>query len=259
VKIDELFGVRGKVVLVTGGTRGIGEMIARGFVENGAKVYVTARKAAACDAIAQELSAAGECHSLPADLANMKEIERLGAELERREQRLDILVNNAGTAWAGEFADFPESGWDKVMNLNLKSLFFLTQRLVKLLEAAGSSDDFSRVINVGSVDGFHVSELEHYPYSASKAGVLHLSRVLARFLSERNIAVNAIAPGNFPSKMTLSIEDDGYRARSISETPLRRWGRPEDMAGAALFLASKAGGFVNGTVLVVDGGYATTR
>jgi NAD(P)-dependent dehydrogenase (short-subunit alcohol dehydrogenase family) len=259
VKIDELFGVRGKVVLVTGGTRGIGEMIARGFVENGAKVYVTARKAAECDAIARELSAAGECIALPADLADMKEIERLGAELGLREQRLDVLVNNAGTAWAGKFSEFPESGWDKVLNLNLKSLFFLTKRLVKLLEAAGSSDDFSRVINVGSVDGFHVSELEHYPYSAAKAAVLHLSRVLARFLSDRHIAVNAIAPGNFPSKMTLAIEDKGYRARSIGETPMRRWGRPEDMAGAALFLGSKAGGFVNGTVLAVDGGYATTR
>jgi NAD(P)-dependent dehydrogenase (short-subunit alcohol dehydrogenase family) len=259
MKIDELFGVRGKVVLVTGGSRGIGEMIARGFVENGAKVYVTARKAEACNALAQELSAMGECISLPADLSKMEEIERLGAEMARRERQLDVLVNNAGAGWVGQFGEFPESGWDKVMNLNLKSLFFLTQRLLKLLEIAGSSADFARVINIGSVDGFHVSEVEHYPYSASKAGVLHLSRVLARFLAAKHIAVNAIAPGHFPSQMTLSLKDEGYRQRSIDETPMRRWGRAEDVAGAAIFLASKAGAFINGAVLAVDGGYATTR
>lgn len=259
MKIDELFGVRGKVVLVTGGSRGIGEMIARGFVENGAKVYLTARKADACDALAKELSKVGQCISLPADLSKMEEIERLGAEMDRREERLDVLVNNAGVGWVAKFGEFTEAGWDKVVDLNVKSVFFVTQRLRRLLEAGGSNDDFSRVINIGSVDGFHVSELEHYPYSASKAGVLHLTRVLARFLSERNIAVNAIAPGHFPSKATLSINDDGYQQRSIESTPLRRWGRPEDIAGAALFLSSKAGAFVNGAVLAVDGGYATTR
>jgi NAD(P)-dependent dehydrogenase (short-subunit alcohol dehydrogenase family) len=259
LKIADLFSVRDKTVLITGGSRGIGAMIARGFVENGAKVYVTARKADACDALANELSTLGRCISIPADLSKMSEIERLGAEMDGREKRLDVLVNNAGAGWVGKFAEFPESGWDKVMNLNVKAVFYLTQRLVKLLEAAGSADDFSRVINIGSVDGFHVSELEHYPYSVSKAGVLHLTRVLARFLAEKNIAVNAIAPGHFPSQMTQSVKNDGYERRSIEATPLRRWGRPEDMAGAALFLASKAGAFVDGAVLAVDGGYATTR
>lgn len=259
MKIDELFGVRGKVVLITGGSRGIGEMIARGFVENGAKVYLTARKAAACEALAAELSGVGECIALPADLSRMDEIARLGEELERREQRLDVLVNNAGAGWVADVADFPEAGWDKVMDLNLKSVFFLTQRMLKLLEAAASVDDFARVINIGSVDGLHVSELEHYPYSASKAGVLHLTRTLARFLSTRRIAVNAIAPGHFPSQMTLGLQDKGYQDRSIQDTPMKRWGKPEDMAGAALYLASKASGFVDGAVLPVDGGYATTR
>jgi NAD(P)-dependent dehydrogenase (short-subunit alcohol dehydrogenase family) len=259
MKIDELFGVKGKVVLVTGGSRGIGEMIARGYVENGARVYLTARKAAACDALAAELAKIGECISLPADVSKMSEIDRLGAELERRESRLDVLINNAGAGWVADFADFPESGWDKVMDLNVKSVFFLTQRLLKLLEAAGSADDFARVINIGSVDGLHVSELEHYPYSASKAGVLHLTRAMAKFLAKRHIAINAIAPGHFPSQMTLSLADQSYHDRSIRDTPMGRWGRPEDMAGAALYLGSKAAGFVDGAVLAVDGGYATTR
>jgi NAD(P)-dependent dehydrogenase (short-subunit alcohol dehydrogenase family) len=257
--IEALFGVRGKVVLVTGGSRGIGEMIARGYVENGARVYLTARKAAACDALAQELSARGECISIPADLSMMAEIERLGTELERRESRLHVLVNNAGAGWQADFATFPESGWDKVMDLNVKSPFFLTQRLAPLLEAASTDDDWARVINIGSVDGLHVSEIEHYPYSASKAGALHLTRVLARWLARRNIAVNAIAPGHFPSQMTLGLPDRSYHDRSIADTPMRRWGRAEDMAGAALYLGSKASGFVDGAVLAVDGGDATTR
>jgi NAD(P)-dependent dehydrogenase (short-subunit alcohol dehydrogenase family) len=259
MKVEELFGVRGKVVLVTGGSRGIGEMIARAFVENGARVYLTARKAPACDALAAELSAVGECISLPADLSKMTEIERLGTELERRESRLDVLVNNAGAGWVADIAEFPENGWDKVMDLNVKSVFFLTQRLLTLLQAAGSADEFARVINIGSVDGLHISELEHYPYSASKAGVLHLTRALAKFLAKRHIAVNAIAPGHFPSQMTLGVNDQDFHDRSIEDTPMKRWGRAEDMGGAALYLASKASGFVDGAVLAVDGGYATTR
>jgi len=258
VKVEKLFGVRGKVVLITGGSRGIGEMIARGFVENGAKVYLTARKAPACEALARELSRFGECIALPADVSRMDEIQRLGGELERRESRLDVLINNAGVGWVADVAEFPEVGWDKVMDLNVKSVFFLTQRLLKLLEAAGTDEDFARVINIGSVDGLHVSHLEHYPYSASKAGVLHLTRALAKFLAKRHIAVNAIAPGHFPSQATSGLQDS-YRDQSIADTPMKRWGHPEDMAGAALYLASRASSFVDGAVLAVDGGYATTR
>ena len=257
MKIERLFSVAGKVALVTGGSRGIGEMIARGFVENGVKVYITARKAADCDALAAELSQVGECVSIPADLSQMSEIERLAAEIEAREGKLHILVNNAGASWGAGFDDFPETGWDKVMDLNVKSVFFLTQRLVKLLQAAATPDDYSRVINIGSIDGLHVSGLETYSYAASKAGVNHLTRMMAKFLADRHIAVNGIAPGYFPSKMTAGIaEDFGEAARQA--TPMKRWGQPSDMAGIAIYLSSKASAFTCGAVIPVDGGYATT-
>ncbi len=257
MKIEELFSVRGKVALVTGGSRGIGEMIARGYVENGVKVYITARKADACDALAEELSRYGECVSIPADLSRMDEVDRLAREIEAREGKLHILVNNAGASWGASFDEFPESGWDKVMDLNVKSVFFLTQRLVKLLEAAATPEDYARVINIGSIDGLHVSGLETYSYAASKAGVNHLTRMMAKFLAERHIAVNGIAPGYFPSKMTAGIaEEFGEAARQA--TPMKRWGHPEDMAGIALYLSSKASAFTCGAVIPVDGGYATT-
>ena len=257
MKIERLFSIAGKVALVTGGSRGIGEMIARGFVENGVKVYITARKAADCDALAAELSQVGECVSIPADLSQMSEIERLAAEIEAREGKLHILVNNAGASWGAGFDDFPETGWDKVMDLNVKSVFFLTQRLVKLLEAAATPDDYARVINIGSIDGLHVSGLETYSYAASKAGVNHLTRMMAKFLADRHIAVNGIAPGYFPSKMTAGIaEDFGEAARQA--TPMKRWGQPSDMAGIAIYLSSKASAFTCGAVIPVDGGYATT-
>ncbi len=257
MKIEDLFSVRGKVALVTGGSRGIGEMIARGYVENGVKVYISARNAAACHQLADELSAFGECIALPADLSKMDEIERLGKELESREAKLDILVNNAGATWGAPIGSFPETGWDKVMDLNVKSVFFLTQRLLKLLEAAATPDDFARVINIGSIDGIHVSPIETYSYAASKAGVNHMTKMMAKFLAERHIAVNGIAPGYFPSKMTAAISDDDARA-TMDATPMKRRGRPEDMAGIAIYLASKASGFVCGSVIPVDGGYATT-
>ena len=257
MKVEELFSVRGKIALVTGGSRGIGEMIARGYVENGAKVYITARTADACDALARELSRIGECISIPADLSRMDEVERLAAEMQRREKRLDILVNNAGASWGAEFEEFPESGWDKVMDLNVKSVFFLTQRLLKLLEAAGRADDFARVINIGSIDGMHVSGIETYSYAASKAGVLHLTRMMAKYLAKKHIAVNAIAPGYFPSKMTAAIPEEVSQV-VVRQTPMLRVGRPEDMAGVALYLSSKASGVVCGATIAVDGGYATT-
>jgi NAD(P)-dependent dehydrogenase (short-subunit alcohol dehydrogenase family) len=257
MKIEDLFSVRGKVALVTGGSRGIGEMIARGYVENGAKVYISARNADACDALAKELSAHGTCIPLAADLSRMDEIDRLAKELEGREKRLDILVNNAGASWGADFDSFPESGWDKVMDLNVKSIFFLTQRLRKLLEAAGSSDNYARVINIGSIDGMHTSDLETYSYAASKAGVLHLTRMMAKNLAKKYIAVNAIAPGYFPSKMTAGIPQE-FADASLNETPMKRKGQPEDMAGVAIYLASKASAFVCGSVIAVDGGYATT-
>ncbi len=257
MKIADLFSVAGKVVVITGGSRGIGEMIARAYVENGAKVYITARNAAVCDGLAAELSKFGECISIPADLSKMDEIERFAAALEARESRIDVLFNNAGASWGAPFDTFPESGWDKVIDLNVKSVFFLTQRLVKLLEAAGSVDDFARVINIGSIDGMHVSNIETYSYAASKAAVLHLTRMMAKNLAARHIAVNAIAPGYFPSKMTAAIPEE-WAAASVAATPMKRIGNPADMAGVALYLGSKASGFVCGSVIAVDGGYATT-
>ena len=257
MKIEELFSVRGKVALVTGGSRGIGEMIARAYVENGVKVYITARKADACDALAKELSQIGECISIPADISRMDEIERLASEIQKRESRLDILVNNAGSSWGADFATFPENGWDKVMDLNVKSVFFMTQRVIKLLEAAGSENDYSRVINIGSIEGMRTSHLETYSYAASKAAVLHVTRMMAKFLAAKHIAVNAIAPGYFPSKMTDGIPEEDSEVIQ-ADTPMRRWGHPEDMAGVALYLVSRASGFVCGAVIPVDGGLATT-
>jgi NAD(P)-dependent dehydrogenase (short-subunit alcohol dehydrogenase family) len=257
MKIQELFSVRGKVALVTGGSRGLGEMIARGYVENGAKVYITARGAAACDALAKELSKFGECISIPTDLSRMEEIDRLSTELRKREKKLDILVNNAGASWGSRFEEFPENGWDKVMDLNVKSVFFLTQRLLDLLQAGASPDNWSRVINIGSIEGIRTMHMEAYSYAASKAGVNHLTRIMAKFLAPKHIAVNAIAPGYFPSKMTAAIEEAEAR-EVIENAPMKRMGRPEDIAGIALYLASKASGFVCGAVIPVDGGLATT-
>lgn len=257
MKVENLFSVRGKVALVTGGSRGIGEMIARAYVENGARVYISARKADACDALAKELSEIGECISIPADISTMEGVAHLAAELGRREKRLDILVNNAGASWGASFAEFPESGWDKVMDLNVKSVFFLTQRLLPLLEAAGSPDSYARVINIGSIEGIRTSHLEVYSYAASKAGVNHLTRMMAKFLAPKHIAVNGIAPGYFPSKMTAGISDEGNR-ETLAGTPMKRMGNPDDMAGIALYLASRASAFVCGAVIAVDGGLSTT-
>ena len=257
MKIEQLFSVAGKVVIVTGGSRGIGEIIARSYVENGAKVYITARNAAVCNGLAAELAKSGHCVSIPADLAKPGEIERFAAAFETHESRLDVLFNNAGASWGATFDAFPESAWDKVMDLNVKSVFFLTQRLIKLLEAGASAEDFARVINIGSIDGMHVSPIETYSYAASKAAVLHLTRMMAKYLAPRHIAVNAIAPGYFPSKMTAAI-NDAVRTATLAATPMARVGNPDDIAGVALYLGSRASGFVCGSVIAVDGGYATT-
>ena len=252
----KLFSVENKVALVTGGSRGLGEMIARAYVANGAKVYITSRKADACHALAEELCKLGECVAIPADLSKMSEVDRLAMEIESRERALHILVNNAGATWGAPFDAFPESGWDKVMDLNVKAAFFLTQRLLKVLGAA-AADDYARVINIGSIDGLHVSPIETYSYAASKAALHHLTRMMAKHLAPNRILVNAVAPGYFPSKMTEGIaEEFGESIRAA--TPLQRWGESEDIAGVALYLGSRASSFVCGAVIPVDGGLATT-
>lgn len=251
--MKNLFDVSGKVALVTGGSRGIGEMIAEGFVANGVKTYISARKADACDATAARLSETGECISIPADLSSAEGIAALVDEIKGREDKLDILVNNAGAAWGEPIETFPEAAWDKVMTINVKSPFFLTQALLPLLENAASADDPARVIMVGSIDGLNVNAMPTFAYGPSKAAVHHLARTLASHLAPRNITANAIAPGLFPSQMTAKVIE--RMGEQIAQgTPLKRHGRPEDMAGVAIYLASKAASFVTGVVIPVDGG-----
>ena len=251
--MKDLFDVSGKVALVTGGSRGIGEMIAEGYVANGVKTYISARKAASCDATAARLSEVGECISIPADLSTAAGIGALVDEIKSRETQLDILVNNAGATWGEPIEEFPESAWDKIMTINVKSPFFLTQALLPLLENAASAEDPARIIMVGSIDGLNVNQLPTFSYGPSKAAVHHLARTLAAHLTDRHITANAIAPGLFPTRMTAGIID-AMGDKIVQGTPLKRAGKPEDMAGVAIYLASKAASFVTGVVIPVDGG-----
>jgi len=257
-RVSDLFSINGKTALVTGGSRGIGAMIARGYVEAGAKVYISSRKKEVCDEVAAELSKVGTCVSLPADLSNEAACNQLAAEIAERESSLHVLVNNAGATWGAPLAEFPADAWDKVLDLNVKAPFFLTRALLPLLEAAATPDDPARVINIGSIDGIQVPMLETYSYSSSKAAIHQLTRHLARNLGRKNITVNAIAPGPFESKMMAATLRD-FGADIARSSPLNRIGRPDDMAGAAIFLASRAGAYVTGAVLPVDGGIATTK
>ena len=250
--MDKLFSLEGRVALVTGGSRGIGRMISEGFLRHGARVYISARKAEACDRTAAALSAIGPCTSLPADVSTLEGVEALAAQISAREPRLDILVNNAGAAWGAPFDEFPESGWDKVVDLNLKSPFFLTRALHGALKAAGSPGRPAKVINIASIDGIAVNPLETYSYAASKAGLIHLTRRMSMRLIEDHIAVTAIAPGAFVSDMNRAARDRGDEV--AKRIPAQRIGTTEDMAGAAIFLASRAGDYVVGATLVVDGG-----
>jgi NAD(P)-dependent dehydrogenase (short-subunit alcohol dehydrogenase family) len=254
--MSDLFSVKDKIAVVTGGSRGIGLMIARGFVEAGAKVYISSRKADVCDAVAAELSKSGHCYSIPADLGTEAGCRHLAAQLAEREYRVHVLVNNAGANWGAPLESYPDDAFDKVLALNLKGVFHLTRLMVPLLEKAGNDDDPARVINIGSIDGLQAPALETYAYSSSKAAVQHLTRVLAHRLAAQHITVNAIAPGPFESKMmhdTLERFGDAIRA----SCPLGRIGRPDDMAGTAIYLASRASAYVTGVVLPVDGGIST--
>ena len=253
--MKNLFDVAGKVALVTGGSRGIGEMIAEGFVANGVKTYISSRKAEACDATAARLSALGACISIPSDLSSAEGLQALVGELRRREDTLDILVNNAGATWGAPIEEFPESAWDKVMNINVKSPFFLTQALLPLLEKSATQEDPARIIMVGSVDGLNVNQLPTFSYGPSKAAVHHLTRVLASHLAARNITVNVVAPGPIATDMTAALNDDQVAAMTTA-VPLGRMGQPEEIAAAVRFLVSDDAGYVTGTVLPVDGGMA---
>lgn len=252
-KLNELFAVTNKVAVVTGGSRGIGKMISQGFVENGIRTYITARKAKACDETAKELSELGECISLPADLSTSEGRKQFVDEIKQREPSLDILVNNAGAAWGAAFDEYPEAGYDKVMNINLKAVFMLTRDLLPLLRKDASTENPSRVINVGSIDGLRVSSTDNFAYGASKAAVHFLTKNLALRLAPQGVTVNAIAPGAFESQM-MAYMLDNFKDKIESENPLGRIGRPADMAGLALYLASNASKYMTGQVIAIDGG-----
>ena len=251
--MKNLFDLSGKVAVVTGGSRGIGAMIARGFVENGVRTYITARKEQELLATADELSALGECIALPSNLGSLEGVSAFAASIRERESALHILVNNAGATWGAPVDEFPESGWDKVMDLNVKSLFFLTQQLLPALRAAATAEDPARVINIGSVNGFTHSHMDNYSYSASKAAVHHLTSHLGVDLAADNINVNAIAPGFFPSKMTAHLL--AHEAELAKGIPRGRLGSPEDAAGTAIYLCSRAAAWVTGHTIALDGGH----
>lgn len=251
--MKSLFSVAGKVAIVTGGSRGIGAMIARGFVENGARTYITARKMEELEATAKELSEHGECIAIASDLSTLEGIKAFCSEIMQREEQVDILINNAGATWGSPIEDFPESGWDKVMDLNVKSPFFLVQQLLPALKKSGTQEDPARVINISSVNAYANPKMTNYSYSASKAAIAHLTRHMGADLVKDNITVNAIAPGFFPSKMTAYILD-GHKEAADASIPRGRIGTPEDAAGTAIYLCSRAGAWVNGQSIILDGG-----
>ncbi len=251
--MKNLFSVEGKVALVTGGSSGIGAMIARGYVENGVKVYITSRKADVCQAVAENLSKDGECIAIPADLSTNTGQDDVVKSIQEKESGLDILINNAGATWAATLDDYPESGWDKVMNINIKTVFFLTKKFLPLLRSAATQENPARVINIASIAGLRVMGIEGYAYAASKSGVIHLTRELAKRLAEDNINVNAVAPGNFESKMMAETLKN-FGDMIAQTTPRKRIGEPEDMAGTAIYLASRASSYVTGITIPVDGG-----
>lgn len=258
LKTQDLFNVSNKVVVVTGGSRGIGEMITSGFLANGSKVYITARKEEALIKKAEELSKKYDCSCIPVcgDISSSEGIDSLVDFLNDAEpDGIDFLINNAGAAWGANYDDFPESGWDKVIDLNLKTPFFLTQKLTPSLEKRGTSEDPSRVVNIASIDGLHVPMMETYSYTASKSGIIHLTKHLAKTLVNRNIIVNAIAPGPFDSHMLGKAVNFDYSFIAES-VPRKRIGSPEDIAGLCMYLCSRAGAYTIGETITCDGGLA---
>ena len=259
MKIENLFNIENKVAVVTGGSRGIGEMITSGFLANGVKVYISARKAPALIDKANELSEKYgiDCIPVPCDLSSMEGINEFVEIIKKKEEGIDFLINNAGAAWGEPLESFSEKGWDKVMDLNVKSIFFLTQKFKTLLTKNATEEDPSRVINIGSIDGLNVPAMETYPYGASKAAVHHLTRVLAAKLVKENILVNAIAPGPYPSNMLGAAVNHDY-SEIAKRNPRNRVGTPEDMAGLAIFLCSRAGAYTVGETITSDGGIVKT-
>ena len=253
--MGDLFDVSGKTALVTGGSRGIGLMIARGLLQAGARVIVASRKSNDVQAAAQELAGLGDCHAIPGDVSSPEGALKLAQATRAHFEGLDILVNNAGAGWGAPLEEFPASGWDKVAHTNVEGVFHLTVALLPALRAAADAADPARVINIGSIDGLRTPSLENYSYSASKAAVHMLTRHLAKRLAAEHITVNAIAPGPFQSKMTAFMLDDPEAREMVEQmVPLGRIGNPDDVAGLTLFLASRAGSYLTGAVIPLDGG-----
>jgi NAD(P)-dependent dehydrogenase (short-subunit alcohol dehydrogenase family) len=262
IDFSNLYSVKGKTVVITGGSRGIGEMLAAGFLANGAKVIISSRKADACEETVERLKGeyGGEIYAIPSDVGQMVGIEHLANEIAKREDKVDVLINNAGVAWGASLDDFPEHGWDKVMDVNVKGVFFLTQKLMPLLRKSASADDPARVINIASIDGMHTSPMSGYCYGTSKAAVIHLTRFMGSQLAKENILVNGIAPGPFPTYMLST--GVGYKGQTEgvdwdaigSRSPSGRVGKPEDIAGLAMFLSSQASAYINGHTIPCDGG-----
>jgi NAD(P)-dependent dehydrogenase (short-subunit alcohol dehydrogenase family) len=257
IGLDQLFSVAGKVALVTGGGRGIGLMMTKALVASGAKVYIASRKREVCEKIAAELGGADHCIGLGADLSSEEGVVGLADELKRREEKLDILVNNSGVAWGAAFEEFPWDAWDKVLELNLTAPFVLTRELVPLLANAGTNDDPARIVNIGSMLGTVTTSWTAYSYAASKAGLHHITRILSNELANRHITVNAIAPGPFDTEMMKEAAQNETLRQAVADgIPLKRWGAAEDAAGVVLFLCSRAGAYVSGAIVPLDGGAA---
>ena len=254
--MNDLFSIEGKSALITGGSRGIGLMMAKGYVHAGAKVYISSRKADICRKVAEELSKEGTCIALPADLTKDEDLKALGDQLKAKEEKLDVLINNAGKGWEASLETFPEIGWDSVFNINVKAIFKLTRELLPLLTAAGTHENPARIINIGSVAADISDSMETYSYGVSKAGVHWLTKSLAREFAERHITVNAIAPGRFPSQMTAEVmqNKEQYEAE-VKVIPLHRWGKETDIAGLSIFLASPSASYITGTIIPIDGGF----
>jgi NAD(P)-dependent dehydrogenase (short-subunit alcohol dehydrogenase family) len=257
--MERLFGLQGKVALVTGGGRGVGRMIAEGFIAAGARVYIASRDEDALARTADEIAQDGRCIALTADLSTETGCRALAEEIGKREGKLHILVNNSGASWVAPLDAYPEAAFDKLFQLNLKAPFFLTRALTPLMEKAGDEDNPARIVNVGSIAGEIAESMSTYAYGLSKGALHQLTRMLAKELASRRITVNAIAPGRFPSKMTKAVSDDRTRYDAeLAHIPLHRWGRADDIAGAALFFASRAGAYATGVILPLDGGLLLT-